>query len=91
MKFLFWDINKNDNRINIKNVKHIRILKNWHTNDGFLIFYNFIENKSIKISYINSLEFSKELIIKYITKKLVTKLFKIFLNKINVKQIKYVE
>ena len=91
MKFLFWDINKNDNRINIRNVKHIRILKNWHTNDGFLIFYNFIENKSIKISYINSLEFSKELIIKYITKKLVTKLFKIFLNKINVKQIKYVE
>ena len=42
----------------------------------FLSFYNFIENKSVKNSYINSKEFSKQLKLDYISKISVSKFLK---------------
>ena len=74
--------NRQDNRINIGNGSvfekfktDIRILYFW-------IFYNFVENKSLKDSFNNSLEFSRQLYIEYITKKLVSKFFNVFRIKI---------
>ena len=43
----------------------------------YLIFYNFIENKSVKNSFINSKEFSKQLKLDSISTKTVSKFFKI--------------
>ena len=42
----------------------------------FLNIYNFIENKSVKNSYINSKEFSKQLKLDYISKISVSKFLK---------------
>ena len=54
----------------------------------FLIFYNFIENKSVKNSYINKKEFSKKLKLDYISKISVSKFFKIIRIKIKCKMQK---
>ena len=67
--------NKHDNRLNIRNGS---VFENFKTDIRilyFLIFYNFVENKSVKDSYNNSLEFSRQLHIVYVTKKLVSKFF----------------
>jgi len=41
----------------------------------FLLFYNFVENKVISKSYLNTLQFSKQLKLQSITKKQVSKFF----------------
>ena len=74
--------NKHDNRINIRNGSIFEKFKTDIRIIYFLIFYNFVENKSVKDSYNNSLEFSKQLHIEYVTKKLVSKFFNILRIKI---------
>ena len=54
----------------------------------FIIFYNFMKNKSVKNSYINSKEFSKQLKLDYISKNSVSRFFKIIHNKIKCKMPK---
>ena len=80
--------NKHDNKINIRagsifeNIKaDIRILY-------FLLFYNFVENKSINESYNNSIEFYKQLKLEFITKKLVSKFYLQIRKKIMIKMHK---
>ena len=80
--------NKYDNKINIRrgsifeNIKaDIRILY-------FLLFYNFVENKSIKESYNNCLEFCKQLKLGFIIKKLVSKFYLHIREKIMIKMHK---
>ena len=75
--------NKHDNRINIRNGSVFEKFKTDIRILYFLIFYNFVENKSVKDSYNNSLEFSKQLHIEYTTKKLVSKFFNVL--RINIK------
>ena len=53
----------------------------------YLIFYNFIENKSVKNSFINSKEFSKQLKLDSISTKTVSKFFKILQNKIKCRML----
>ena len=78
-------INKHDNRIDIINGSIFEKIKVDIRMLYFLIFYNFIENKSVKNSYINNKEFSKQLKLDYISKISVSKFFKIIHNKIKCK------
>ena len=81
-------INRHDNRINLRKGSIFEKIKVDIRMLYFLIFYNFIENKSVKLSYINSKEFAKQLKLDYITKKSVSKFFKILHKKIKTKMQK---
>ena len=48
----------------------------------FLIFYNFVENKSVKESYINTSEFCSQFKLEKMTKKHISKFYQILRNKI---------
>ena len=48
----------------------------------FLIFYNFVENKSVKESYINITEFCSQFKLEKMTKKHISKFYQILRNKI---------
>ena len=48
----------------------------------FLLFYNFVENKSIKKSYINRKEFTKQLGLELISKANIIKFYRIIIEKI---------
>ena len=78
-------INRHDNRINLRKGSIFEKIKVDIRMLYFLIFYNFIENKSVKLSYINSKEFAKQLKLDYITKKSVSKFFKILHKKLKLK------
>ena len=54
----------------------------------FLLFYNFVENKSVKESYLNCKELSKQLKIENMSRKLVSKFFNIIRIKIKNKMHK---
>ena len=66
------------------NIRNNSIFNNFKTDIRllyFLLFYNFIENKSVKDSYLNCKELSKQLKIENVTKRIISKFF----NKIRIK------
>ena len=60
------------------NIRNNSIFSNFKTDIRilyFLLFYNFVENKSVKDSYLNCKELSKQLKIGKVTKRIVSKFF----------------
>ena len=60
------------------NIRNNSIFSNFKTDIRilyFLLFYNFVDNKSVKDSYLNCKELSKQLKIKNVTKRSVSKFF----------------
>ena len=61
--------NKHNIKVNIRKDSIFEIFKTDIRILYYLLFYNFVDNKSVKISFINAQEFSKMLKIEYITRK----------------------
>ena len=80
--------NKHDIKVNIRKDSIFEIFKTDIRILYYLLFYNFVDNKSVKISFINAQEFSKMLKIEYITRKQVSKFYKKLRSKIKNKMHK---
>jgi len=83
---------KGSNKHDIKlNIRIGSIFENFKTDIRilyYLLFFNFVENKSVKNSFINAQEFSKLLKLEYITRKQVSKFYKTIRTKIKNKMYK---
>lgn len=75
--------NKHDNKINIRVGSIFEFMKNDIRILYFIIFYNFIERRSIKQTHYNCIEFSKKLNLETISKKNISKFMNIIRIKIN--------
>ena len=75
--------NKDVINVNIKNKSKFESMSTDLRILYFLIFYNFIDNKSVKQNYLNCKEFAKDLGLESISKTNIIKLYRIIREKNN--------